>query len=268
MKIKEVLNAIDEIAPFSLAEEWDRCGLRLGNEEATVTGIAVSLDPLPETVRQTAELGFNLLVTHHPLMFRPQENLICNRPDTCAAAEAFRRGVHIVACHTNLDSARGGVNELLAEAAGLHSVEPLIPAEDDRGFGMGAWGSVSAASCDDFCMAVASAWKLSGFRLLGKERPVSKVALCGGAGGDFWNIARQKGAELYITADIKYHECLEALDAGLNLMICDHGEMENPALPPFSERLAQHTGLAVSVLDPAASIAAPGRWWAAREHHV
>ncbi|MGI6076381.1 MAG: Nif3-like dinuclear metal center hexameric protein [Pyramidobacter sp.] len=267
MKIKELLKTIDEIAPFSLAEEWDRCGLRLGSDEESVTGVAVSLDPSQETVKQTADLGFNVLLTHHPLAFRPLENLVCDRPDVRTAAEAFRRGINIVACHTNLDSARGGINDTLAASAGLRSVEPLVPAVDGRGFGMGAVGLADARSCGDLCATVAAAWELSGYRLLGKERSVGTIALCGGAGGDLWSAALQKGAELYITADMKYHECLEALDAGLNLMICDHGEMENSVLKPFAERLAQRTGLPVNFIDAVAPFKARGRW-VAREIHV
>ncbi len=249
MKLKEIISIIDGIAPFDLAEPWDHSGLRLGSAEDEIRALAVCLDPTADAVAKAAELGCNLLVTHHPLMFSPQENMICDRPDTKAVAAAFSLGVNILSCHTNLDSARGGINDCLASLAGLSDVEPLIPSQDPRGFGMGAIGSVAPCGCAELCGRVASAWNLSGYRLIESAPTVQKAALCGGAGGSLWKDAAAKGAGLYITADLRYHECLEAVDAGLSLMICDHGEMENPPLRPFSETLRNAVGLPVHFMD-------------------
>jgi dinuclear metal center YbgI/SA1388 family protein len=246
MKVKDILSAIDEIAPFDLAEKWDHAGLRLGNYDDDVRRIAVSLDPLESVVKRASELGCSLLVTHHPLMFSPQENMICDRPDTKAVSAAFALKVNVVACHTNLDSAHEGVNEFLASSAGLDNITPLLPSSDPRGFGMGAVGTLKETNCLKFCQHAAKTWGLSGFRLICKKKLIKRVALCGGAGGDLW---KKAAADLYITADLRYHECLAALDAGLSVMICDHGEMENPALRPFAEKLAHLVRLPVTYLD-------------------
>ena len=260
MKVKEIMHALDEIAPFELAEPWDHSGLRLGNPDAETTSVAVALDPTPQTVAQALSLHCSMLITHHPLMFSPPENLVCDRLETKAIAAAFASQLNVAACHTNLDSARGGVNEHLASLAGFSGVEPLLPPSSPSGFGMGAAGMVEETDADEFCERIARVWNLSGYRLLGCGEGVRKAALCGGAGGGLWKAAAAKGADLYITADMKYHECLEALDYGLCLMVCDHGEMENLALIPFAAKLKRRLQLPVHFIDPISREPRPGRW--------
>lgn len=249
LTLNKIIELLDGFAPFSLAESWDHSGLRLGSLNDTIHAIAVCLDASAAAVREASKLGCDLLLTHHPLMFSPQENMICDRLDTKAIAEAFSLKVDIVSCHTNFDSARGGVNDVLASLAGLSDVEPLIPSEDPRGFGMGAIGNARNKDCASLCESIARSWGLSGYRTFGGSPFNGRTALCGGAGGDLWKTGVQKGATLYITADLRYDECLEARDAGLNVMVCDHGEMENAALPSFTEKVRELTGLPVHYMD-------------------
>ena len=245
LTVKQIISRIDAIAPFAAAEEWDRCGLRLGDEEARVSRVAVVLDASEKAIQTAHDNGCELLIAHHPLLFRSAEDLICDRIDTKVAQKAFRLGVCIVACHTNFDSAVGGVNHALAQNAGLNEIVPLLPCSVEGAFGMGAIGRVEAVSAVELCERLARAWRLSGYRFLGENGHVEKVALCGGAGGEFWKTAREQGATLYATADMRYHECLEALDAGLNLMLCDHGEMEDTPLEEFARALEKQLGLPV-----------------------
>lgn len=250
MKLSDVIASLDKLAPFDLAESWDHSGLRLGSPNAQIHSIAFSLDATEQVIFEAAERGCDLLVTHHPLMFSAQENMICDRPDTKAVAAAFSRGVNIVSCHTNLDNAIDGVNDYLAKLIGLREVEPLCTPETEGGFGMGAIGNIDVPiDCDAVCDNAAHAWKLSGYRMYDNGSLVGRIALCGGAGGSLWKFALQKNADIYITADLHYHECLEALDAGLSLMVCDHGEMENPIMKPLSEKVASALGLPVVLID-------------------
>ena len=266
LKVRELIPLIDELAPFELAESWDRCGLRLGRYDALVGGIAVALDPSAEAVRQAARRGCGLLITHHPPMFAPQEDMICDRCDPKIVEAAFKNDVCLVACHTNFDSARGGVNEKLAQLAGLRDARPLEPPATERGFGMGAVGTVRSASAEELARDIARKWNLSGYRLYDGGSTVDRVALCSGSGGDLWKKLERTGSVLYATADLRYHECLEAVDAGLSVMLCDHGEMENLPLSYFSEALAQKTGLPVHFLDLVASKRCRERWCDAERH--
>lgn len=253
MTVKEVLAVLDSLAPFCLAESWDHVGLRAGFPDAEVHGAAFFLDATAWSVRRAADSGCDLLVTHHPLMFGAQENMICDRPESKAVQAAFSRGVSVISCHTNLDSAKGGVNDVLARLAGMSGLVPMEPPSDERGFGMGAVGDVEPCSCEDFCGRTARAWKLSGYRFFDSGRTIKRVALCGGAGGSMWRTALEKGADIYATADMRYNEALDALDAGLSLMICDHGEMENNVMKPFSENFAERVSIPVVLLDGVAA---------------
>lgn len=245
LTVRQILSRVDEIAPFAAAEAWDRCGLRLGDKNALVSRVAVVLDASESAVQMAYDCGCELLIAHHPLLFRAAEDLVCDRIDTKVAQKAFRLGVNIVACHTNFDSALGGVNHVLAQKAGLKEIAPLLPSGVEGAFGMGAIGCVDAVSANMLCDRLARAWRLSGYRFLGENGIVEKVALCGGAGGEFWKTALEMGARFYATADMRYHECLEALDAGMDLMICDHGEMEDSPLESFAKALEKSLGLPV-----------------------
>ncbi len=261
LKLKEIISIVDGLAPFSLAESWDHSGLRLGDAEDEIRAVALALDPSPEAVKKAASLDCNLLLTHHPLMFLPQENMVCDRLDTKAVAAAFSSGVNVLSCHTNFDNARGGVNDTLADLAGLTDVEPLVPSQDPRGFGMGAVGNVEKYGPEEFCSRVSAAWNLSGYRLVGVRKEIKRVALCGGAGGSLWKGAREKGAELYITADLRYNDCLDVVDAGLSLMIVDHGEMENPPLANFAKILAGQLEVPVHFIDLVTPLRLCGNWY-------
>lgn len=259
LTIAELITVLDQIAPFALAEAWDHSGLRLGSAGAAVHRAAFSLDPSPEAVRMAREMGCDVLVTHHPLLFKGAADLVCDRIDTITAQTAFALGVNIIACHTNFDSAVRGVNTLLAELAGMESVEPLIPCEDPRGFGMGAVGCIDQDDCVRVCDRLANRWRLSGYRLVGPDRTIGKVALCGGAGGSLWKNALEKKAQLYATADMSYHECLEAVAAGLTLMLCDHGEMEEMPLAALAEEVSSR-GIPVEFLPRKNFVHSSGSW--------
>ena len=266
LTVKQILLRVDEIAPFKAAEAWDRCGLRLGDEEARVSRVAVVLDASEKAVQIAHENGCELLIAHHPLLFHAAEDLVCDRIDTKVAQKAFSLGVNIVACHTNFDSAYGGVNHVLAQKAGLSEIAPLQPCNVDGAFGMGSIGSLAeTVFAEALCDRLALAWRLSGYRLLGENIRVGKIALCGGAGGEFWKAALEQGAKFYATADMRYHECLEALDAGMTLMICDHGEMEDSPLESFAQALEERLGLPVLYFSRSVFVRGVSEWRAVND---
>ncbi len=266
LTVRDVLDALDGIAPFELAESWDHCGLRLGSPDAAVRAAAMSLDPSAEAVRRAAAMGADLLITHHPLLFRAAEDLVCDNVDARVAQAAFSLGAQVISCHTNLDCCTGGVNQFLARSAPLLDAEPLIPPTGGRGFGMGAVGDVAATDVYDLCDSIARAWGLSGYRYLGDRARVSRAALCGGAGGELWPLALSRGAQLYITSDMRYHECLEARDAGLRLMLCDHGEMEEPPLRAFAADVRLKTGLPALFIERKTLSSSVGYWRSTAEN--
>ena len=236
MRVRDLLGLIDQIAPFSLAEEWDNIGLMVGDLGAEVRRAAVALDPTVQAVTEAAEAGCQALLCHHPLLFHPIKKLDLNAGPGRVVREAVKRDIAILAAHTNWDKA--GVNAELARLLELRGTEPLDPTS-----GLGICGELpEPAVLEELLEQVRTAWGLT--RIDAYAPPasfVSKVALCGGSGGNLWPAAKARRADLYITADMKYHELMDANDAGLAVAVADHGEMERASLPELARRLGELT---------------------------
>lgn len=124
-KVSDIVGIINRFAPFATAEEWDNVGLQVGDPAAPAGRIMVALDPGPEAIRAAIDADCQLLLTHHPFIFSPLKRVVASDPTGALIAVAIRRGLSILALHTNLDIATGGVNDLLAERLELTGCEPL-----------------------------------------------------------------------------------------------------------------------------------------------
>jgi len=246
MKLSDFIEKIDKRIPRAWAEDWDNPGLAFGDEATEICRVAVALDATVDTVSRAAEAGCQLIFTHHPLIFRalkhlypaipPQETLIC----------AVRKNIALFAAHTNWDSSPEGVNVILANSLGLKNVGQLERTENDS-FGIGAVGDFEKPlTFREIMVLVRNNWKCENITGFGDEtRKIQRVAVGGGACGSMWHKALDKGAQLFITADISYHDRNEALYKGLNLIICDHGEMERMSLDKLCAIISEETGVEV-----------------------
>lgn len=248
MKLYEIAEAIEKRLPKEWAEPWDNPGLLAGERGADVANIAVALDATPRTVARAAKLGCGLLVTHHPIIFHPVSSVVddCHAGRTLLAA--VKSGVALYAVHTNWDSSPEGVNFVLASELELENIEPLVPPQSGA-WGLGAVGDLPrAVHLGALGELLRERWNLSALSLGGDlKRCVRRVALGGGACMDFWPEARARGAQCFITADVTYHPREEALEAGLCIAACDHGEMERVSLPALAALVAEQTGLPVTL---------------------
>ena len=246
MKVRDLLQRVDRVAPFSLAEEWDNVGLMVGDLDAEVSRVGIALDPVGEAVAAAAEQGCQALLCHHPLLFRPLKKLDLNSDPGRAVREAIKRDVAVLAAHTNWDCAEGGVNWELAGRLGLIGITPLDP-----NAGLGAKGRLPEAEpLDRFLEKVREAWNLTRLDCYAPANcSILHVALCGGAGSEFWPAARAWGADIYLTADVKYHELMDATRAGLAVAVADHGEMERVSLPELARRIGAGGGIETVLID-------------------
>ena len=231
MNIRELLAHIDTFAPFSLAEEWDNSGLMVGSFSAKVSKVGVCLDAVTSSVLAASEQGCNVLVCHHPLIFRPIRRVSDDSEQGRTILEAVRRNVNIIAAHTNWDKAPGGVNDTLAGLLGLRECEPL----DE----LGVVGKLPEAMYRPaFLEHVKTSWGLSHIECYGAPAKFARVALCGGSGSEFWRAAKKHKADIYLTADMKYHELSDAVNEGLTIGLVNHGEMERAAIPELAHRIS------------------------------
>ena len=209
MKIKEVLSALERFAPLPLQESWDNAGLQVGLTETEVSGALLCLDVNEKIVDEAIQKGCNLVVSHHPLLFRGLKTISDLTDVQRTVMKAVRKGVCVISMHTNMDNAKGGVNYKMAEKLGLRDVLFLAPKTvDGVESGSGVIGELpEAQASDDFVLAVKKAFGVECAmcnELL--RRPVRKVALCGGAGDFLLDDALKAGADAFITGEMHYHQ--------------------------------------------------------------
>lgn len=225
MKLIDLFIVLDGKAPFSTAMPYDNSGILCGDPQKEIHRVLLSLDITYGVIEQARELGVDLILTHHPALFTPQKKF---SPED-RVYRLIREGIAALAVHTNLDMAEGGVNDVLARAVGLQDIQPWCG--DDPSF-VSRKGELSReTSLEDYCHQVKSALNANSLRYADGGRPVRKVALCSGSGGDLWESLVGTDIDTLLTGEAKYHHFLEAAQSGINLIEAGHFSTENLVLP-------------------------------------
>ncbi len=251
--VRDILEALDRIAPKELAEQWDNPGLQVGSLDARVDKVLVALDPSLATLKGAIAERAQLLLTHHPLIIKPITNIEAGTGPGPVLFEAIREGVSIVSVHTNLDAAKEGVNYVLANLLGLEGVEPLVPSPGEGGLGMGRVGFLpKPLPFEAFIGNVKGIFGVKVARVVNpKKEEVTRVAVVGGSGGDFIQAAVSSGADVLFTGDLKYHQAREAEASGLTVVDGGHFSTEVVAMGALRgsfERLCNELGWEIQVI--------------------
>jgi dinuclear metal center YbgI/SA1388 family protein len=217
----ELLLAVEELWPESLAENWDEVGLVAGHPSSAVTKVMFAVDPTLEVIDEAVEWGAELLITHHPLLLRGVTTVAATTPKGRAVHRLIESGTALLTVHTNGDSAVGGVSDVLADALGLQDAAPLtVAANGLPEEGIGRVGDLAdAMTLGDFAARVFGILPsvAGGVRVSGdKDGLVRRIAVCGGAGDSLFNEVRASNADVYVTADLRHHPASEAREAALN----------------------------------------------------
>ena len=226
MKIRKVIDALERFAPLPLQESYDNAGLQVGLTETEISGALLCLDVTEAVVDEAISRGCNLIVAHHPLIFRKLTHISDGSYVERAVIKAIKNDVVIVAMHTNLDNALDGVNFKMAEKMGLTDLQPLQEPVVD-----GKWSGVVGTlpepmSAEDFVKMLKERFGVASVRaneLL--RRPVSRVALCGGAGSFMLGDALRAGADAFVTGEMGYHEFF-GHEQQLQICVIGHYESE------------------------------------------
>ena len=224
MKVKDIINIIEDFAPLSIQEGWDNSGLCVGSPEDEVHGVLLALDCTPELVDEAVGCGADMIVTHHPLIFSGLKKISTDNKVGLAVTKAIRAGISIYAAHTSADKVMSGVSGDMAMKLGLKDV--VILQKDGEETGLGVVGNLPEP------MTAEAAVKLvkDSFNLktMKTSKPldgmISRVAMCGGSGGSLIGEARRSGAQLYISGDISYHNFFT--EEGFMIMDIGHYESE------------------------------------------
>ncbi len=240
--LKDVLTLLEKIAPFSLSEDWDNSGIQVGDPSLKIRKILIALDPTMEAVHFASEMDAQLLLTHHPLIFKPIQHLEFNQYPGNVICEAIKNRLAVVSVHTNLDIAKGGINDILAELLHLQRVEVLQSGDYPSGAGLGRIGDFAKPySLSDVVDIVQKTFRVDTLRVVfGKSSRICRVAIIGGSGANFIVLAHKMGADLLITGDVNHHNALDAKAYGINLIDPGHFFTEKIAFDIFAGSLMKH----------------------------
>ena len=233
-KVHEIEQALFELAPREGAMDWDNVGHLLGDPDSEVSRVLVALDITEDVADEAISHGCELIVAHHPVMncrWLPVQSVRSDTPQGHLLLKLLRNGVSAICMHTNLDVAWGGVNDILAEKLKLVDPGPLCDS------GLGRVGRLEEPmDLADFVRFVSRSLGCNGVRYAGAGKPVCRVAVGGGACGDFEDDAIRAGCDTFVTADLSYHQFLDAKGKGINLIDAGHFPTEDPVC----EKLVQY----------------------------
>lgn len=207
MKIKEVAETLERFAPLPLQESYDNAGLQIGlTAGENVSGVLLCLDVTEEVITEAEKLGCNLIVSHHPLLFRPLRHVTLQTQVERCVVMAIQKGIAIYSAHTNLDNAQGGVNYMIAEKLALQDVRFLAPLKGQEG-GSGIIGELSEAiPTEAFLTHVKQTFHIECLNSNSTtKQSIKRVALCGGAGDFLLDEAISQQADAFLTGEMSYH---------------------------------------------------------------
>lgn len=238
--VKDILKQLNSEAPFTLAESWDNVGLLIGNAHQKVSGVLVGLDPTNTLIDEAIALGHNTIITHHPVIFKPLAAINTAEPEGELLEKALANKIAIIGCHTNFDSAEQGVSDYLGEQLGLKKMAPMVPGNDgSEATGLGRIGSFAAPKpVAEFLASVLKALDLQTIQVAGiLPKNITTVAICGGSGSDLAVLARQLGADVYLSAEIKHSTAIWAVENKFCIIDGTHYATEKPAISLLVEKL-------------------------------
>ena len=224
--VKDIYSFLDTLAPFSSAAPWDNTGPSVGDLSKDVKKVMLSLDVTKEVIDEAIKENVDLVITHHPLIFEGVKSVTANS----LLFKAVSSGITFISCHTSLDIAKNGVNDCLANAVGIKNV---VSTEEDEFLKI---GEIEEMTEDNFVSRLKEKLNCNVlYNATGNN--IKKVAFCSGAGGDLFNLAKEKGADALLTGEAKYHEFLDASFNNITIFACGHFETEIVVIDPLKEKL-------------------------------
>ncbi len=236
MTIRDLYAALDTRYPRSLSWDWDNDGISCAPDlDAPVTGILIALDPTEDAVEAAIRGGCNVLLTHHPMLFRGLKTVDGRDTGSRKVIRLIQNGITAISFHTRLDAAAGGVNDALAGRLGLCNVEPFGDNSNPAGKPIGRVGDLPRTmTADEFIETVKTALDLPAVIFAGCGKPIRRVAVVGGAGDDDVFAAIAVGADTYVTGELRYHQLCDAPydspEGAINLVMAGHYHTEAPVL--------------------------------------
>lgn len=236
MKIEQIIQKINEHYPPELAYEWDNSGLVLGDKTREAHKIMLTLDVTPQVLEEASTENCDLIISHHPLIFGGIKSITADSRTGKMLLFAAERKIAVFTAHTNADTAENGINTRLAKILGLENATVIEPTGENTG--LGRIGDINPETLEAFCNRVKNALKTPFVRFCGNgKQTIKKVAVGSGSCSSLIPQAIEKGADVIVTADLKYHTCLDFASDNFSVIDAGHFPTENMIKEMFAEIL-------------------------------
>jgi dinuclear metal center YbgI/SA1388 family protein len=242
--LREICTFLDEFAPHHLAEEWDNVGLLVGDPAQAISRVMTCLTITPASAAEAVGERADLIVTHHPLPFKPLKRLTTDHTPARLLLSLIRAGIAVHSPHTAFDSAAAGINQQLAEGLGLTAIAPLIVSEAGDSSGSGRFGKLAKpVPLGETAQRIKVFLKIDRVQVVGDpKQPIATAAVACGSAGSFLEPAMRAGCQLFVTGETSFHTCLEAEANGMALLLTGHYASERFAVEKLAEVLAGQFG--------------------------
>jgi dinuclear metal center YbgI/SA1388 family protein len=239
LNVEAIAAFLERFAPARLAEEWDNVGLLVGDRRNEVQRVMTCLTITPASAAEAIQQRADLVVSHHPLPFRPLKRLTADTTPGRLLLDLIAARIAVYSPHTAFDSARGGINQRWATGLGLRGIAPLVPHTEGQGAGRWGWLEEPIA-LGQFAEKVKQFLAIEHLQMVGDpQQPVRVAAVACGAAGEFLDAARQCACDCLIVGETSFHTCLEAEAANIGLLLPGHFASERFAVEHLAEVLAQ-----------------------------
>ena len=237
--VGEIAHVLEQLAPLSLAEEWDNVGLLVGDLAGPATRVMTCLTITPETVAEAVAGGAQLIVSHHPLPFRPIKTITSATTTGRLLLELIGNSIAVYSPHTAFDSASAGINQHLAIGLGLQEIRPLAPAAADSEVGAGRCGLAGEPlTLSELAERTKQFLNADAARIVGRgERNASRIAIACGSGGSLLDAAAACECDALVTGELTLQSCLEAEARGIGVVLSGHFASERFALLSLADYL-------------------------------
>lgn len=255
--VNAVTSFLDSFAPLQLAEEWDNVGLLLGDETAPAWRVLTCLTLTEDVADEAIAEGADLIISHHPILFRKVQRITAATVEGRILLKLAGSHISVYSPHTGYDSADGGINRQLAEALGLQNIAPIRELEADPTAGSGRLGDLqSSRTLSEFLSDIKAALQIDRLQFVsGDGRAVSRAAVACGSAAEFLSDAAERGCDVLVTGEARFHSLLEARSAGVAMVLLGHFASERPAMEHLASVLSSefpqlHVAASAAETDP------------------
>lgn len=245
MDIKILLNYLETNIPLRYACSWDNSGLQVGHNNQNINRVYIALDATEEVVKDAVLKQCDMIITHHPLLFKGIKQITSDTATGRKLLTLLRNDIAVYSAHTSFDAVPGGMGDLAAALLQLRGVTPLEPMNgpEEKPWGIGVVGNLmTPVSLQKFCDYVKYTFCLEHVNVYpaaGLDKPVQRVAICPGSGRSMFDAVVESGADVFLSGDIGHHEGLDLVDAGYNVVDAGHHGLEKIFVPYMAESLKE-----------------------------